>query len=641
MKQSWIYRLPRLLWVMVLVAIFGGGMTHGVLSASPFEEYVARMVSADDDNQMKSPTISVFGKQIFNVSPSDNAFSRVVTVPVGSDYVVGVGDQFNITIWGNIDATANVTVDSDGNITLPKIGVVNVQAQPFDVMQRTVKAAVGRLYKGFDINISLSQLRSNQVYVVGDAANPGTYTVSPLASLLNVVLACGGPSESGSLRNIQLRRNGQTITRFDAYRLLIDGEKTGDVRLMSGDIIYFPPSLPQVGVVGSVKRPGVYEVYPGGTIGDVIRLAGGLSDIAFQGRIQLFSITNNTQLASELDVKSSLNLPVGGGEIVKVFDVSNPIRMVTLTGAVTRPGRYAHTSDLTVEKYLSLAGGPTFLFGGEVEVSRLVPSINGPIETQFKVATNDLGRCRVEPGDRLFFTPFPEWNEISQVTVNGEVRLPGQYAVRKGETLSSVISRAGGLTNRSFLKGMVLTRESVKQIQKQRLTEIALRLREQSVAVPTGSEGFARLSKLADEISSSSVTGRLVIRVNDASKITPENDVVLEPGDSIFIPPMAATVFVTGAVYNPNMFLSSKELSTVNHYVALAGGYAPRANQGEVLVIKADGSTIRPDSTKIEPGDTIYVPYDLQGFDPWRVLLDSSQLVYNLAFAAGVISKVL
>src|SRR5271168_1745376 len=216
--------------------------------------------------------LPIYGAKLFRNVPS--TFSPNDLAPVTSDYIIGPDDELRVRIWGQVNYSGNLRVDRSGDIYLPEVGSVHVAGLQFSAVDQHLRAAVGRMYRNFDLSVDMGRIRSMQIYVTGQARRPGVYTVSSLSSLVDALFASGGPSAQGSLRHIELRRNGKTVSDFDLYALLIHGDKSKDSRLLPEDVLYIPAAGPQVAIAGSVHTPGIYEIRSGETIGDLIDAAG-------------------------------------------------------------------------------------------------------------------------------------------------------------------------------------------------------------------------------------------------------------------------------------------------------------------------------------------------------------------------------
>ena len=211
------------------------------------------------------------------------------------DYVVGPGDELLIRVWGQVSFNDRLTVDRSGAIYVPRVGSVHVSGIPvFRASTSTFASEIGRVYRNFDLNVNLGQLRSIQVLCWGRQGIPAAIRLSSLSSLVNALFASGGPSVQGSMRKIQLKRGGKVISDFDLYDLLLRGDKSQDPQLLPGDVIFIPPVGPQVAMAGAVRNPAIYELRGETTLEQVIELAGGLSSsVASDARVSLERIEDH------------------------------------------------------------------------------------------------------------------------------------------------------------------------------------------------------------------------------------------------------------------------------------------------------------------------------------------------------------
>jgi protein involved in polysaccharide export with SLBB domain len=300
--------------------------------------------------------LPVFGANLFQNAPS--TFAPMDETPVPPDYVIGPGDLLRIRVWGQVNFTANIRVDRSGEIYIPQVGPMHVAGLPFQALDEHVREAVGRVYRNFDLTADIGQIRAVQVYVVGQAHRPGTYTISSLSTLVDALFASGGPSVQGSLRHIYLKRGGKTIVDFDLYDLLVIGDKSKDTKIESGDVIYIPASGPQVALTGSVRRPGIYELRDETTIEQILAAAGGASTVASGARISIERIQDH-EVRAAMEVAfdpTGLATVLRGGDIVRILSIVPKYqKTVTLRGNTANPGRFAwhegmHISDLIPDR---------------------------------------------------------------------------------------------------------------------------------------------------------------------------------------------------------------------------------------------------------------------------------------------------
>jgi protein involved in polysaccharide export with SLBB domain len=287
--------------------------------------------------------LPIFGAKLFRIPPS--TFAPVDMVPVTPDYVVGPGDELIVQVWGQVTLNGRFMVDRTGNIYIPQVGTIHVAGQTFGQMQDYLKGQMSKIFRNFDLNVNMGQLRSIQVFVVGQARRPGNYTVSSLSTLVNALFATGGPNPQGSMRHIELKRGGKVIVDYDLYDLLQHGDKSTDVQLLPGDVIYIPPVGPQVAVVGSVNTPGIYELKSAtnSTVGDAISLAAGLTNVAAEEKARLERVDDG-RMRSLVEVSldaSGRSTVLRSGDILEFGAVVNRYKdAVTLRGNVANPGRF-------------------------------------------------------------------------------------------------------------------------------------------------------------------------------------------------------------------------------------------------------------------------------------------------------------
>src|ERR1051326_3955859 len=213
--------------------------------------------------------LPIYGANLFEHVPT--TFAPLDRVPVTTDYVLGPGDEILLRAWGQVNLDLDLTVDRAGAVFIPQVGNVAVAGLQFQQLSGFLRARLERVFRNFELNVNMGQLRSVEIFVVGQVRRPGTYTVSSLSTLVNALFASGGPAAQGSMRHIQLKREGQIATEFDLYDLLLKGDKTKDRHLLPGDVVYIPPAGPQVAIAGSVKNPAIYELNGEKTAAEVIQ----------------------------------------------------------------------------------------------------------------------------------------------------------------------------------------------------------------------------------------------------------------------------------------------------------------------------------------------------------------------------------
>lgn len=279
-----------------------------------------------------------FGYDLFASSPS--TFAPVGSIPAPETYVVGPGDRFRVLFFGKESADFFATVDRNGTLAVQDIGRLNVQGLPFDAVRQLISTRVRERKIGVDVSVTLDELRSVQIFVLGDVEQPGSFTVSSLSTVTNSLFVAGGITQQGTLRDVQLKRNGQTIARLDLYDLLLKGDVSGDLRIQQGDVIFVPSVGTQVAVSGEVNRAAIFEVAPDETLDDVLDFASGFSGFAYTADVRLARTIDGVRRVSRSLSESELSTlnPISGDVIDVMSIVERPEAAVELVGLVARPG---------------------------------------------------------------------------------------------------------------------------------------------------------------------------------------------------------------------------------------------------------------------------------------------------------------
>ena len=743
--------------------------------------------------------LPIFGASLFSGVPS--TFAPVTDVPVSEDYVLGPGDEIVGQLSGQVNQQFDYRVDRTGIINIPLVGAVHVAGLPYGQLDRYLHDQFARVYRNFTLNANLGSLRSIQVFVVGEARTPGSYSISSLSTLLNAVFASGGPLPSGSLRDIEVKRGGKTIVRFDLYDLLLHGDKTNDIRLESGDVIFIPFAGPQIAVSGSVKTPAIYELKGETSVAAALQLAGGETAIAGGSSVRLERVFEHSQRSVE-----DVNLAFGGTQLVQngdIVSVSSIIERfgnaVTLRGNVASPGRYVwhpgmRLSELIPNKealitrnywerqnqlgQLSLDYQPNSNFstqptqgalqvrgtvqeqaaesqtqtrgnaspaqntagnttgntaqssqnsdqnspqgtsqnqmggtsqaqnssrtpsspeGGGTSVGTALTASNTPFTARNDVILSapdidwsyavierlstvdlktslipfNLGKLvldgdasqnyELQPNDiiTIFSTAdirVPTTQQTRYVRLEGEFVAPGVYSVRPGETLRSLLARAGGFTPEAYLYASEFTRESTRRVEAQRLQEYADQLDAEISAVTATSTARAISPSDQAAADASAVdardavsrlrrvvpTGRIVLDLHpNALGIDALPDLALEDGDRFVVPRVPSSITVEGQVYNANAFVY-KPNRTMFDYLERAGGPDREADKKREFVLRADGSVISNQYADVRkapvfPGDTLVVPPIIDRRGLFQKVIDLAGIVSNFGFSAATL----
>lgn len=657
--------------------------------------------------------VKQFGYSFFSKPPE--TFLPVQQVPVGPDYIIGPGDTISIVVWGSIEGQYSLTVDRNGQIAIPKVGVINVSGLNYRQLREVVDREFSREFKNFQLNVTLDNLRTIMVYVVGQARFPGSYAVSSLSTLVSALFAAGGPKKTGSMRDIQVRRGKRVVVHFDMYDFLIRGDKSKDIRLQTEDVIFIPPigNLSAIGTPGpapgsleaaktleaaralevtktsgAIKIPAIYELKDERTLSDLLKLAGGLGDTAFKGRVQVLRVKDRKEMVLFED---DLNKVLTGrapavylvdGDFVKIFPVPDIVeKKVRVAGAIKTTGDFGYFTNMRVKDLVDYAGGLLRQANKEeAEITRVTVTPQGPETTRIYL---NLGRALagapkdnilLKPDDYLFVRTVPEWDLYKLVKIAGEIKFTGTYSIKNGETLSSLLSRAGGFTSRAYPKGAMFTRMAVVETQKRHLKQAIDRIETEMLAL-SSQAAVTELTKEEAERQRTYVTqqqkllaklkeivplGRVVVYLDDPERLrgTPA-DIELQEGDSLVVPPIQQTVNVMGAVVNPTAILYDP-YSTVHDYILRAGGLSNIADGKGTYIIKVNGSAISRsafgwfgapmyvgptvtyhvgsfNTLRLDPGDSIVVPEQLERIAWLREIKDIATILGQIAVVAGVV----
>ncbi len=433
-----------------------------------------------------------------------------------ADYLIGIGDEIQVTAWGSVDADLRLTVDRAGRVTIPRVGPVLVAGVRYGDLNEVVRGRIAQVFKNFQVSTSLGKLRTIRIYVTGFTAKPGAYTVSSLATIVNGLIRAGGPSAAGSFRQIELRRNGQVVANFDAYDLLLKGDKASDRALQAEDVLHIGPIGPQVAVLGSVNKQSIVELKPGETVDDVLAMAGGFSAVADRSRVSIEQLSDrNDRRVRELQLPAQLKTVAGNGDVIRVFSSVNTalplykqFKRVTVEGEVARPGEYVLPPTSTLQDAIAAAGGLTpqaYVFGTDFSresvrqsqqenydralrdleteftkysttqrattadeaagnaqraagTERLVARLRavrptGRVVLQLESEARQLPMLTVEDGDRLLIPSRP-----TTVGVFGSVFNAGSFLLQGAPTVDDVMKLAGGPTRGADASGAFVIR---------------------------------------------------------------------------------------------------------------------------------------------------------------------------------------
>ena len=468
-----------------------------------------------------------YGEDLFERS---DVFAADATTPPSADYKLGVGDEVRVQIWGAVDYVGSHTIDRQGQIFLPKIGAVTLAGTAVKDVESQLRKSVASVFNNVNLNVSMGRLRGITVYVVGQARQPGTYTLSSLATLVNALFASGGPDHNGSMRAIELKRAGKRITTLDLYDFLAKGDKSNDMTLQSGDVIVIPPVGPRVAVTGAWDHSAIYELKPGQTLQDVVSLGGGVPRLANAQKAVLERIQPGrtpARIVQDIPLQTNgLQLALQDGDVITLLGISPAFdNAVTLKGAVAQPLRHAWVQGMRIQDLIPDQEAlivPDYYKRQNIWVQKLpqisVPRDALPVQDRLRsmrdqinweyavverlhkdqlrteLISFNLGQAilnkdpahnvLLQPGDVVTIMsssdlrlPIDRQNRL--VRIEGEVAAPGVYQARPGETLPQLIGRIGGLTPQAYVYGTEFTREIIRKQQQANLDAVVRRLESQ------------------------------------------------------------------------------------------------------------------------------------------------------------------
>ena len=700
---------------------------------------IGREVDKGNNNTVSARQI--YGHEVFNARSLTFEPSENLATP--QNYRLGPGDEVIIDLWGTSEDHLRQTISPEGSIMISQIGPVYLNGMSISDANRHIKSLFSRKYAGMDdaeteVQVTLGQVRTIQVDILGEVSTPGTFRMSPFSSVFHALYRAGGIRDIGTLRNIQVLRNGKKIAGVDIYEYLFDGKTSGNVRLQEGDVIIVPPYDQLVTIDGNVKRPMYYEIKPGETIDDLLNYAGGFTGDAYSGMVRLArqSGTENELYNIDRDEFSSYHLK--DGDIVTVgtildryanrvelkgsvyrpgmFAIGNDINTVgqlvrkaegltddaysdrvllyregpelqleimaldltgilngsvpdvelkrndvlvissiheleergalTIDGLVARPGTYPFADNTTLEDLILQAGG--LLEGAStarVEIARRIVDPTSTVQTQrladlYTVSIeNGLGvgdgkGFLLMPYDRVTVRTSPGYGEQRSVTINGEVLFAGSYTLEKrNERISDVVRRSGGILDDAFIRGAHMTR---------RLTDDEYTARREALNLAISNSN----ANVGDSIALSKIDVSRNYNVGIDLQKALENpgshyDLVLQPGDEIFVPEQQSIVKISGDVMFPNAVIYEPG-KKISYYVDQAGGYGQTAKKNRAYIVYMNGTVAKAKrSSEVEPGCTIIVPSKPQrpGTN-WERILDIATSFSSVAALAATITNI-
>ncbi len=599
--------------------------------------------------------VLIFGHDVFTRASSQ--FQPLTSGPVSDDYRVGPGDRMVLMLTGEVELAHDLAVTREGFVVVPEVGRISIANLTMSEARTLIRSRLERSYSGISrgtttVDITIVELRTNQIYVIGEVTQPGAYQLASVATVTNALYAADGPTTLGSLRNVRIqRRSGEDLT-LDLYPYLLNGDASGDIILEQGDVVFLPLKERRVQIHGSVVRPALYEVAESEDLVDVIAASGGFSAEADRQRITIHRVVRPGERGPGLGDRIAIDLgltpsadpgdpnqlggvlipPVGlqDGDSIVVGAVVDLVDgyYVTIVGHVAQPDRFPWREGMTIRNLMDLARGPTV--GAdlrEAEVSRLpdhrelgelANRLRVPLDSSYLSQRDAAGRYvgapglafppagsnpefELQPYDQVLILRQPDFEMPGSVIITGEVSVPGVYTLlTKTDRVTDLVDRAGRI-------------------------------------LPNGYPEGARLYRSVDDMGRIDLDLRAAI--SDPAGI---DDVTLMDGDSLHIPVYSPTVVVQGAVNSP-VTVQYRAGQSFDYYVAAAGGFRNDADKGRTSVRFASGlaqtrSKFLFWSSYPEPGpgSTISVP----ARDP-SDRLDTRGLIADIVAIAGSVATMI
>ncbi len=414
--------------------------------------------------QVDTTNLKQFGYDLFAGVPT--TFAPATDVPVPAEYVLGPGDELEIQLFGQKNEVFTLVVDREGSVAFPGIGPLTLAGLSFAEAKAFLAEQVGGKMVGVSASISMGKLRSIRVFALGEVERPGSYVVSGLATLSHALFVSGGIKKIGSLRNVQLKRQGKLVSTLDLYDFLLKGDTSKDVRLLPGDVVFVPPIGKTASIAGAVVRPAIYELKGRANVAAMVQLAGGLLPKAYheEALLERINKTGNKSVKSFALLGKGLKTRVENGDVIKVFSSldfeENPVMLI---GNVKRPGKYAWQEGMRLKDLVKNAQAllpETFMDYGLIE--REAEGNREPELLRFNVSglltQNSDDNILLKPRDKVFIFHRSHFRIAPKVKVVGSVQTPGDYALKKNMRVLDLVLAAGGLLRDASLGKIELYR---------------------------------------------------------------------------------------------------------------------------------------------------------------------------------------
>lgn len=547
-----------------------------------------------------------FGYNYFNsdINFFDNA-------PMPEDFKLGPGDEIIISLWGETNSREKFLINKDGLIYYKNIGFINLSNKTVNEAESLLVDELSKIHqslksasKSTSLMVELGKLKSLNVYFSGEVVKPGLQLIHPFSDIFIALIQAGGINKEGSLRNIELIRNGKVIKKIDFYNFFIEGSKNfSKIKLIDGDTIHVPYVLNRVKVQGEIIKPGYYESIDNDKIRDIINYAAGVtesasSNILLDQIIPLSERLSDDNAVTSKNIKLDNNINLSNGDVITIQRIGEVDNKVTIYGRVKFPGTYA-ASNSSLFDILDIAGGfndPTFRKSIDDNIAILRLDENNFYGKEFFVKYEDAKDFLLEINDKIFVYENPNYKNSFSYSISGEVNRPGTYPLKDGLTLSEAIQIAGGITDMGSINSVAVTKT------------------------------FFGLDLNGNKVEETELVGNIDLNF----EITDNNSITILPKTNV--------VRVSGNVYSPGLVAINNNSMSMYRLIEMAGGYKPYTLKSRSYVIRANGeiekvNILRGRAKRVFPGDSVFVPTDPNPdeFNITAFIADLSSTLANIA----------
>lgn len=567
--------------------------------------------------------------QYTGVAPAGPAFTGGISP---ERYVLGAGDEIQITLLGKLQKQFPLRVLADGTVSIMPAGPIRLGGLTLSAAQHAIARTLKKFYTGVQVHVNLVQPRQITIEIYGEVYQPGQYTLPAHTSMMTALRHAGGLTPLGSWRAISITSPDSGAGIVDLYPLIF-ANKSVDPALQEGMKIFVPAQQHFVAVAGFIARPGIYQLGGNGEepLADLLQWAGGLPPLADSAwiAIQRFRSDGTRRFFRTSLGEDGMSVPVRHGDIVRIFPREHPAAMnqVRIWGEVRRPGEYAYSEGMRLSDVIRLAGGLKIPARHILARIRRVQPVSRDTTIQVTLHTQPANGMHgpdplLGPYDHIFIRRDPRWQQAQTVLVEGEVQLPGVYAIEKDATrLSEVLARAGGLTDFALASAVIIRRKVPAAAGAGR------KLAENDPAARDFTDKYNEDLYMRSDLARA---GEIRVDLTAPGDSGKAHDLLLQSGDVIHVPHRAGEIFVAGKVGRPGAvpFVPAADL---DYYLQKAGNVLWNAEVGDIKIIRADGSVVPADAAAaLRAGDTIWVPPQ-NGKTWWEHLRDIVSLGAQLA----------